>query len=88
MRLYCIIRTIDTARSISIKNIFGSKTFLANVVTLKKMDIVSWVTNAIFNMMKQDSKNKNLVKIKASLVNVEETDAVVNKEASKTKDIK
>lgn len=52
------------------------------------MDIVSWVTNAILLMVTQNSKNQFLVEIKASPVDVEEIDAVVDQEASKTKDIR
>ena len=59
-----------------------------NVVTLKKMDIVSWVTNAILHMVTQNSKDQFPLEIKASIVNVEETDAVVDQEASKTKDFR
>lgn len=52
------------------------------------MDIVSWVTNAISLMVTQNLKNQFLVEIKASLVDVEEIDEVVDQEASKTKDIR
>ncbi len=52
------------------------------------MDIVSWVTNAISLMVTQNLKNQFLVEIKASPVDVEEIDEVVDQEASKTKNFR